>query len=146
MKSNIKNKFVPYIQSLKLKKLGFDEECFGYYMNDDSIYKGIKGKLSLLRVEVIPNGQLIIPHKNSGDPFNTTISAPLWSDTFDWFRNNKDLHSFIDVYPTESEPERCWFMIRGIKTKDNTFMSGWFENDIKAKIGCVNKLIELCKK
>ena len=27
----IENEFIPYEQALALKKLGFDERCFGYY-------------------------------------------------------------------------------------------------------------------
>ena len=29
----IEKEFIPYEQSLALKELGFDEDCFGYYVN-----------------------------------------------------------------------------------------------------------------
>jgi len=34
--SNLSNEFVPYKESLELKELGFDEECFKKYYSDDS--------------------------------------------------------------------------------------------------------------
>lgn len=66
--------FVTYDIALKLKKLGFDEECFGFFMSKDDI---------------------IYPHmcKNKPHIENLTISqvvcAPLWQQVFDWLEKEK---------------------------------------------------------
>ena len=57
--------FIPYEQSLELKELGFDEQCFGYYVGNELI-------------------------TSINDIFNTTeiliISAPLYQQAFKFLR------------------------------------------------------------
>ena len=33
----MKNEFIPYEQALQLKELGFNEQCFGYYVGNELI-------------------------------------------------------------------------------------------------------------
>jgi hypothetical protein len=62
--------FIPYEQALELKELGFDEQCFGYYVGNELI-------------------------TSINDIFNTTeiliISAPLYRQAFRWFREKHGL-------------------------------------------------------
>ena len=71
----MKDQFVTYEIALKLKELGFDEECFAYYL-DKKFYLERLGKIK-------NNKQLILSYKK-----HTTnhISAPLWQQTMNWFR------------------------------------------------------------
>jgi hypothetical protein len=59
----MKNEFIPYEEALALKELGFDEDCFGFYIKE-------------------ANNQAC-----GGDyPCNGTNSAPLYQQAFRWFR------------------------------------------------------------
>lgn len=50
--------FVPYKESLELKKLGFDEPCFGYYIE---LVKPIEGILTIEQCDKNVNGCCIAP-------------------------------------------------------------------------------------
>lgn len=60
----MEEQFVPYELALKLKELGFKEDCFRYY--------NVHGEL--------------------GNSFNlSTTVAPLWQQIFDWFHKEYNL-------------------------------------------------------
>lgn len=84
--------FIPYEQALKLKELGFDEECLGYYNRDN-----------LNSPELIYNPN----HLKDSEDFNTNnqkdceiyaggILAPLWQQAFN-FLLWKLKHLSIDI-------------------------------------------------
>lgn len=66
----MEKEFVTYQQSLRLKALGFDEECFGY--------RDGGGNLMIKKM----------PH--------CVISAPTYSQAFRWFREKYNLYHTID--------------------------------------------------
>lgn len=69
--------FVPYKESLELKKLGFDEPCFGkFYYNQLEI------------------GSVWTNNDFKEDP-DIFISAPLYQQAFRWFREKYDLYHFV---------------------------------------------------
>jgi hypothetical protein len=72
----MENEFVPYSESLELKKLGFDEPCFGWY--------DTKKELNLVSIT----------------PTNTNIghliTAPLWQQVFRWFQ--EDLGYYVEPF------------------------------------------------
>ena len=56
---SINNQFIPYNLALKLKELGFNEDCFGYYRKKDLLklfnlqkYKGTNQDLENLNYEL----------------------------------------------------------------------------------------------
>ena len=63
----MEKEFAPYELAVKLKELGFDEPCFGYYRIDEKFMA------------------LTNYHENYNDS-DSRISAPLWQQAFDWFR------------------------------------------------------------
>jgi hypothetical protein len=72
--------FVPYEQDLELKKLGFDEECFGYYQqewHDDGM------------TELEPSLKMIISKQHQHA--YQICTAPTFSQAFRWFREKHDL-------------------------------------------------------
>jgi hypothetical protein len=86
----MEKEFLPYIPALELKKLGFDEICFGYFLDTN---------LSAF------HGTVVADRRNSKmlEVFNTTenraITAPTWSAVFRWFREVHNLtweHQFDD--------------------------------------------------
>jgi hypothetical protein len=70
----MEKEFVPYELALKMKQLGFDEPCFGYY--DHTIKK-----LDTISSDVC---ERLCKH-------DTHIKAPTYSQSFRWFRENHDL-------------------------------------------------------
>jgi hypothetical protein len=63
----MKKQFVTYDIAVDLKELGFDKECFGYFIIENK--------------ELIPENWSQHPNKSTW-----TINAPLWQQAFDWFR------------------------------------------------------------
>ena len=75
--------FVPYAESLELKELGFDDDCFTHFF--DGEWEGI------FEVETFPN-------RNTGFRYpKNQVSAPLWQQAFDWFRTEHGL--FYSIMP-----------------------------------------------
>lgn len=74
----MKEQFVTYEIASKLKELGFDDECFGYYSNKTSHhlylecnYKEVTDKIN--------------------NPYTDIIKAPLWQQAIDWFRKKYNI-------------------------------------------------------
>lgn len=126
--------FVTYNQSLALKELGFDEPCIGKF----DTQQGGEWFLNIY------SGHLNVQFNDK----SKACIAPLKSQAFEFFREKYGLHSFVDIYPTKEEPNRCWFMIRYIDRsieEEEDYMSGWFSCQDKAEIYCLDKLIEIVK-
>ena len=70
--SKVKEQFVSYEIALKLKELGFNEECFGYYCKNKEF--SFYGQNHLLEVVAEANA--------------TIIPAPLWQQVIDWCELN----------------------------------------------------------
>ena len=81
----MKKQFVSYEIALALKELGFDEECIGFYYNEN-------------------NFEIAIPDvvKVICDKFNY-IKAPLWQQVTAWFRNKYKLSIEINLIDNSIE-------------------------------------------
>lgn len=91
----MKELFIPYEQALALKKLGFDEPCFGFYKlgNIDIYYDTIlQGQNHKFR----NNTQL-----NFYGDLKEKVSAPTFSQAFRWFRKKYGIFSSIWYFETE---------------------------------------------
>ena len=115
--------FVTYEQAIALKELGFDEPCFGYFSYEELIIEG--------------------RYKNS--EHGRSISAPLYQQTFRWFREKYDLRIWIESNYGVAKFEYV------IATTNPNFIDKKF-NDLsayktyeKAESACLDKLIEICK-
>lgn len=70
----MKQQFITYEIALKLKELGFDEEClYAYYHKSD--LKNFK-----------ENHYMLVGDRNNTQLTDGRISAPLWQQVIDWFR------------------------------------------------------------
>jgi len=67
--------FIPYEQALELKELGFDEDCFQFYMHSN-----------LLTSNLV--------HLNHIDE-DLFAKAPLYQQAFRWFREKHNLIMYI---------------------------------------------------
>ena len=115
---------ISYEQALALKKLGFDEPCFGGY-----------------DMETL---KLWIGYLNDGEQFNREYyyPAPTYSQAFRWFRKKYNLKSWVEEYTKN----KYIYEIRPHKITDykegEIYVYATYE---EAEIACLNKLIEIVK-
>lgn len=113
--------FVPYNEALELKKLGFDEPCFGWFASDKSLVKDITTKTDF-------------------------TLAPTHSQAFRWFREKYNLHSEILLDQT-TQPKYCFEIHKyedfgnyeKIENKD-WFLYRTYE---EAELECIKHLIKV---
>lgn len=138
---SIKNQFIPYELALKLKELGFDEECFGVYVNGnfEPRYRSKNSKFN-------PNGKL----DKRDLEFCTAL---LWGQAFDWFREEKGLLNHLTTHLNtwgEDSSLETSFGYRIMIDKDGWKCDVWeqlsrYETYEEARQACLEKLITLCK-
>jgi beta-galactosidase GanA len=123
----MEKEFVPYELALRMKQLGFNEPCFGYYFNhSEENFK--EGKFDY-------RGELNIEYSIYKE--NTYyILAPTFSQAFRFFREKHGLCHFINF----SGDGFCsgW--------EDKGFNEHGFENFKtyeEAELACLEKLIEI---
>ena len=85
--STMKHLFIPYDFAMKLRKVGFNEPCLGYYTI----------KPTVGRVKLIYNS------KKEGLWFNhnkidSRCSVPLYQQVIDWFRIKYDMHISVESF------------------------------------------------
>jgi len=130
----MKNEFIPYEQTLELKKLGFDELCMAGYDKDfiGKLYIGFS--------------------TDDGALFNTEyyILAPLYQQAFRWFREKYQLNGLLNHYPNTKKWDCSvhnlnWSgkeLMEYIKTEDRVVKYSTYE---EAELACLKKLIEIAK-
>jgi hypothetical protein len=129
----MEKEFIPYQQSLDMKKLGFDEPCFAFYFAGGIRYKEYK------------NSQ----NKNSAFYNDTVCSIPLYQQAFRFFR--KEYNLLGEVYSNASG--WLWEICDNIggthrygsDWSGDCEESGMFTSFEKAELDVLKKLIEICK-
>jgi len=109
----MEKEFVTYELALRMKQLGFDEPCFGFYDGWDN-NKAIGGNY----------------------PCDGINSAPTFSQVFRWFREKHDLYTNVTRYKDESEDKFLYYI-------DNGDIEEEFSNYEEADLACLEKLIEI---
>jgi hypothetical protein len=109
----MEKEFVTYELALRMKALGFDEPCFGYFTS--------------------PKELIIQQPKDKNGVY--VYFAPTYSQAFRWFREKYDLPSWT----YESEGKWFWKIVKGDfweqDQKPYTFE--------EAELACLTKLIEI---
>jgi hypothetical protein len=83
----MKEQFVTYEIGLKLKEIGFNEECMaGYLLQTATLFSDIPHTL---------DGNI---HKNSEGSFTC---APLWQQVIDWFREKCEIEIIVEKGPDD---------------------------------------------
>jgi len=127
----MKKEFVNYNQALKLKALGFDEDCLARYEGKiKHIEKPLVFEFTFANLPGALNkvGYPNYPYKD--------VEAPTFSQAFRWFRDKHNLPSWI----FESTGNWYYKIVQG---------DFWVEDKIKykayeeAESACINKLIEI---
>lgn len=161
----MEKQFVTPTIALELKELGFDEECLAYRTTGSPVTldkNGDKTNFILLssktRGELVGHGTVknsLFDYLKNNDltcgelyTLSNSITAPIWQQAIDWIRKEHKLHIFIDIWPTDEEPDRCWYMIRFLNRREDSekdSMSGWFNSQYEAREQAILKAIELIK-
>lgn len=104
----MKNKnFVPYSIAIELKKKGFNEPCFGYYLD---------GELNTFHNTTLSDR---INNPNPITDRKLDCTAPLWQQATDWLRKvNSDLkwpvYVWVEPYLTKNPlQQQCKIWRRG---------------------------------
>jgi hypothetical protein len=135
---SLTSEFTPYEQALELKRLGFDEPCFGFY--DESLY--------------FPNNE-----NQYGTFCNQKIdapscSAPLYQQAFRWFREKHNWQHSIEPTADQHRFEVGYnYWVWNSKTGEeyhtmskNRPTGDWeYETYEEAEQACLKKLIEIVK-
>lgn len=121
--------FVPSGRALKLKELGFDEECLATI--DQTEYLHIKGTKS----------------KPRGSMMYDTIDCPLFCQVFDWFREKYDLYSQTPSICIDDN-DRIFYNSPIYDEFDNVVFESMeqYKSYEEAQLACLDKLIEICQK
>lgn len=96
----MKNLFIPYAIAKLLKDKGFDDECFNaYYEKKNPFYINDE----MLVYQIKPNTKhnffvSSISNYNEGQYERAYISAPLYQQVVDWFREKHNIHIGIGLY------------------------------------------------
>lgn len=116
--------FIPYELALKLKELGFNEECLAVW--DNQTKELFMNDTRELNVNQIPS---------------IFTLAPLWQQAFEFFRINHNLSG--EIYCLRNG----WhFDVRNtIENKDESSSDQEYRTYEEARIKCLNKLIEIEK-
>ena len=124
---DLQKEFVPYELALRMKELGFDEPCFGYYS---------KGVLS---IENIKNGKFFTDEDSIYFEIENSCLAPTWQSAFKWFREKKFQ---AEILWRGDMGDFCWKIGR-FKYGSHFFSEGGFESYEEAELACLEKLIEI---
>ena len=138
----MEKEFVPYGLALELKQLGFDEPCFGYYV--DGELRGINlGMEELGGVEPYYQrfGFHTLSNHDIDNPNKIVVTAPTYSQAFRWFREKYNLKSCI-MFRTSMEDNKEYYdwLIKGQEVVYRHFNT--YE---EAELACLQKLIEIVK-
>jgi hypothetical protein len=139
----MEKEFVPYELAVKLKELGFDEPCFGYYVDGElrGINLGIE-ELGGIEPYYQRFGFHTLSNHNIDNPNKIVVTAPTYSQALRWFREKYNIHSFI--IPLIDEVGFVYKYQARVHTKESAVeIIGEFETYEEAEIACLENLIEL---
>ena len=121
----MKKEFVPYELAVKLKELGFDEPCFGWY--DGRYIASINQNYC----------------KNSEEWLNTIhCAAPLFQQAFRWFREK--YNAVCEIIRREDKNHSTFIGWVYIDNRKIDVVSYWDSKTYEeAELACLTKLIQI---
>ena len=124
----MKEEFVTYEIALKLKELGFDEPCFGYF-------PPLKKEITVwYNPEITNSGEFIL--------------APLWQQVIDWFREKHliDIDKGWCISNPLGRKQEGYNISVYDRTRDEFAVRDFHIDYYKAREQAILKAIELIKK
>jgi len=118
----MEKEFVPYEIAVKMKELGFEQLCFSTYVDESKA-------LAPFNVYGLFTGHTL---------------APLWQQSFDWFREKHNKHAIIyKIEISEGVYNWDWDIVVGNDEDEMEFDLPLCETYYEARLACLEKLIEL---
>ena len=145
----MEEQFATYEIALELKELGFDEECIAsYYTNikeNNTAKYDVRKKLNAsfdynAFTDEDDSGYI----RNSDKEYY--ISAPLWQQVIDWFREKQNIYINIEPITFDDEPTYIYEIINlknGMLLND---INSSFIDPNEAREQAILKALELCQK
>lgn len=129
----LEENFLPYKESLELKKLGFDFPCFAYYVGKDE-------ELYYIYKDLIHNTNFSL---NSRVAFR----CPLYQQVFDWVREKHNINAWVSCFQEEDDDLKIDGTYSYFIYKDKQYMADQvdFETNKEAQMECIKTLIKLLK-
>ena len=130
----IQEQFLPYKESLELKKLGFNEECFFIRIKEDPF-----NLYNCSDYEDFPENK------------DKEIGTPLYQQAFDWFLEKHDLNGWVDCNKEENWIWTINFVKYGdyIQSDDHIEdlenLPEFYNTKKEAQLACIQQLIKLVK-
>lgn len=135
----MKKQFATYEIALKLKELGFNEECLGYYHVNEGYTKGYA-----------------FCYSENTRTSDCSVLAPLWQQVIDWLRDKHDIvieitrQKYFDTYANSYAYEVVCKVYKNkelegsvvIRDNKNNYIFYSYE---EAREQAILKAIELCK-
>ena len=120
----MEREFVPYELAVKLKELGFDEQCLGYYSDTELVYNS---------------------HTNN-EMQRFRYAAATFSQAFRWFRDTHKMFHEIQIDRT-TQPKFCYavFHYEHYGNYEGIGIEDWslYRTYEEAELACLDKLIEI---
>jgi hypothetical protein len=129
----MEKEFVPYDLSLRMKQLGFDEPCFGWYL-PEIVDKGNAASV------------ILGSYLTKWNKFEDRLSAPLYQQAFRWFREEHNLFILMQVGQHNGEYQTFYFNVieYGVNKYKSLFRSETSKyTHEEAQLACLRKLIEI---
>ena len=130
----MEKEFVTYKLALRLKALGFNGPCFGYYAGDILC----TGQPQEIHLDEDGNYK-----KSKTESFPITV-APTFSQAFRWFREKHNLDSFVKHLYKSTIKVGYYFGIdeyKGVEFQMD--FDAWYKTPEEAELACLEKLIEI---
>jgi hypothetical protein len=133
---DIRNEFGPYELALRMKALGFDEPCFGWYEHNSNFYYCYQEGL--------------VPPSPSKKLIKGAVKAPTFQQAFRWFREKYVLLGFIE--PANGYEDKSLFAFYICDDEQNIVddshsyskdSSLHFNTHEEAELACLEKLCEI---
>ena len=123
----MEKEFIPFELAVKLKELGFDEKCLGYYIKNSSLW------CNWLDVKFNDDP--------SNDKEDFVADAPLYQQAFRWFREKYKLHHVIHQFNFKKDTDKE-YLAEVDKIEDGF---EYFRTYEECEHFCLDKLIEIVK-
>lgn len=139
----MENEFVPYNIALALKKLGFDELCLGYYINQDK-FRFTKPSIDGKFIPFYNKNSEAIKYLRCfmiiGKKKDTICTAPLYSQVFRWFAEKYGMYRSIDALFNGGG-----FRAIIVNTEEHNIvvLDDRFDTYEEAELACLDRLISI---
>lgn len=124
---NLEKEFVPHLEALGLKKLGFNEPCFGKYLTSlQSNFKEYELDLELGMNDTFKDNMNVFLLEEA-------CSAPTFSQAFRWFREKYNL--IFQIFYLKNRTYACL-----IHKTTKEYMN--LVDQVRPSSGCVDEIVD----